>query len=59
MFKDICDGKHPHFVKKMDQHSLAHNYEVRSKVGNCFTTSFDVKSKISKLVYLPWHPIME
>ena len=45
MFKVICDGKHLHFVNKMDQHSIAHIYETRSNVGNCFTSPLYLKSK--------------
>ena len=55
----ICDGKHLQFVNKIDQHSIAHNYETRSNVGNCFTAQFYSKKYVSKLVYLLWHPIME
>ena len=37
MFKVLCDGKRLHFVNEMDQLLIAHNYETRSNVGNCFT----------------------
>ena len=33
LFTVICNGKQPHFVNKMNQHSIAHNYETRSNVG--------------------------
>ena len=45
MFKVLCDGKHLHYVKKMDQNSIAHIYETRSNVGNCFITPLYMKSK--------------
>ena len=50
MFKGICDGKHLHFIDKMDQHSSAHKYETRSNVGNCFTISLYLKSKCQNSV---------
>ena len=45
MFIVVSDGKHLHFVNKMDQHSIAHCYKTRSNVGNCITTNFFLKTK--------------
>ena len=45
LFKVICNGKHLHFINKMNQHSFAHNYETRSNVEKCFTTPFYLESK--------------
>ena len=41
----VCDGKHLHFVNIMDQHSVAHNYETGSNMGNCFTSTLYLKSE--------------
>ena len=45
LLRVICDGKHLQFANKIDQHSIAHNYETRSNVGNCFTAPFYLKNK--------------
>ena len=38
MFKVICNGKQLHFFNEKNEYSIAHKYETRSNVGNCFTT---------------------